>query len=343
MTNLLAERTTFGVGGPAGSWLEPGTEAELIAAVSAADAQGEPVLILGGGSNLLISDDGFAGKVVHTGNLRGISVDETAVSSETVLRVAAGEPWDGFVADAVANGRAGIEALSGIPGFVGATPVQNVGAYGQEVSQRIACVRVWDRRESAIRTLSAGECRFGYRTSLFKQDLGRCVVLSVSYRLRSGGLSGPIRYSQLANTLGLPLGERAPLAEVREAVISLRRSKGMVYDRADHDTWSAGSFFTNPILADASQVPSGAPAYPQPDGRVKTSAAWLIEHAGFVKGYGPGLAQLSTKHTLALTNRGGAAAAEILDLAREIRDGVQQTYGITLVPEPVLVGLSLDS
>jgi UDP-N-acetylmuramate dehydrogenase len=237
----------------------------------------------------------------------------------------------------------GIEALSGIPGFVGATPVQNVGAYGQEVAGVIARVRTWDRQRSAVRTFSAIECGFGYRDSLFKREPGRWVVLSVSFQFRLGQLSAPIGYAELAKKLDVEIGQRAPLAAVRDAVLELRRAKGMVYDRADHDSWSAGSFFTNPVLDELTQVPDGAPAFPQPDGRVKTSAAWLIEHAGFGKGWGDGPAQLSTKHTLALTNRGQARAADVVALARHVRAGVEDAFGIRLVPEPILVGVSLDS
>jgi UDP-N-acetylmuramate dehydrogenase len=342
LTELLADHTTFGVGGPAGRWVEPGTETELIAVISEADAAGEPLMVLGGGSNVLIGDEGFAGTVVHTAGLRGVHVDDVAACSGAFLTVAAGEPWDRFVAGTVVRHHLGIEALSGIPGLVGATPVQNVGAYGQEVSQTIARVRTWDRRERVVRTFSAHECGFGYRSSLFKREPGRWVVLSVSFQFRLGDLSAPIRYAELAQALGVDVGERAPLADVRTAVLALRRGKGMVYDRTDHDSWSAGSFFTNPILADPSLVPDGAPSYPQPDGQVKTSAAWLIEHAGFSRGYGVGPAQLSSKHALALTNAGGATAAQIVALAVEIRDGVERTYGIRLVPEPVLIGVSLD-
>ncbi len=343
MTETLAAHTTFGIGGPAARWLAPSTEAELIEAIVAADGTGEPVLVLGGGSNVLISDDGFDGLVLHTGGLRGVHVDDVAACSGAFLTVAAGEPWDDFVARTVGQRQVGIEALSGIPGLVGATPVQNVGAYGQEVSQVIARVRTWDRQRSAVRTFSAIECRFGYRDSLFKREPGRWVVLSVSFQFRLGELSAPIGYAELAKTLGVEIGERAPMTQVRDAVLGLRRGKGMVYDRADHDSWSAGSFFTNPVLDDPSQVPDGAPSYPQPDGRVKTSAAWLIEHAGFGRGYGDGPAQLSSKHTLALTNRGQARASDVVALAGEIRAGVEKAFGIRLAPEPVLVGVSLDS
>lgn len=262
-----------------------------------------------------------------------------------MVTVAAGESWDDLVALAVEREWSGIEALSGIPGSVGASPIQNIGAYGQEVSQTIARVRVWDRALRGVRTFASADCRFGYRTSRFKADRfdpwgGRHVVLSVTVQLGFGAVSGPIAYAELARALGVDVGERAPSADVRRAVLELRRGKGMVLDATDHDTWSAGSFFTNPVVP-AAAVPDGAPAWPQADGQVKTSAAWLIEQAGFDKGYGAGPATLSGKHTLALTNRGGARTADLLRLAREVRDGVETRFGIRLVNEPVLVGCEL--
>ncbi|WP_028637300.1 UDP-N-acetylmuramate dehydrogenase [Nocardioides sp. URHA0032] len=341
MTELLADHTTLRLGGPAARWVRATTEAELTAAVSEADAAGHPVLVLGGGSNLVVADEGFPGTVVEVAT-SGISPDvEDGVSCGGVLvTVAAGESWDDLVALAVGKEWAGIEALSGIPGRVGATPIQNVGAYGQEVSQTIASVRVWDRRLRGVRTFANADCGFGYRTSRFKADPGRHVVLSVTFQLRQGSLGGPVAYAELARTLGVEPGERAALADVRRAVLALRGGKGMVLDPADHDTWSAGSFFTNPVVP-ADAVPDGAPAWPQPDGLVKTSAAWLIEHAGFAKGHGNGRVALSGKHTLALTNRGGASTADLLALALEVRDGVELRFGIRLVNEPVLVGCSL--
>jgi UDP-N-acetylmuramate dehydrogenase len=342
LAELLADHTTFRLGGPAARWLEPESEADLIAAVSGADAAGEPVLVLGGGSNVLVADAGFDGTVVLTGGVRGIRTEDVAACSGAFVEVACGEPWDAFVASRVDAGHAGIEALSGIPGLVGATPIQNVGAYGQEVSQTIARVRCWDRRQREVHTFSSVECGFGYRDSRFKAEAGRWLVLGVSFQFRLGETSAPVRYAELAAVLGVEPGERAPLADVRRAVLGLRRGKGMVVDPDDHDSWSAGSFFTNPVVADASLLPDGAPAYPQPGGGVKTSAAWLIEHAGFNRGYGSGLARVSGKHTLALTNRGGARTAEVLQLAREIRDGVEGAFGIRLAPEPVLVGVTLE-
>ena len=298
--------------------------------------------MLGGGSNLVVADEGFAGTVVEvaTGGVVADSDSDDPTCGGVVVEVAAGESWDDLVATAVERRWVGVEALSGIPGSVGATPIQNVGAYGQEVSQTVARVRVWDRRLRGIRTFAAADCGFGYRTSRFKADPSRHVVLGVTFQFRQGELGAPVGYAELARTLGLEPGGRAAMTDVRRAVLALRSGKGMVLDPADHDTWSAGSFFTNPVL-DADRIPEGAPAWPQPDGSVKTSAAWLIERAGFGKGYGQGAARLSTKHTLALTNRGDATTADLLSLAREIRDGVESRFGIRLVNEPVLVGCEL--
>ena len=337
----LAEHTTLRVGGPVRRLLAPATEAELVQTVRELDAAGEPVLVVGGGSNLLVGDAGFDGTVVLVVT-RGISEDVAACSG-AVLTVAAGEPWEDLVAHTLDREYAGLETLAGIPGLVGGTPIQNVGAYGTEVGQLISTVRTLDRRTGQLRTFFAVECQFGYRSSRFKTELGRYVVLSVTFQLRLGSLSGPIRYPELARALGVAVGERAPARDVAETVTRLRRGKGMVLDAADPDTWSAGSFFTNPVLdADAAaSLPADAPRFPQPDGRVKTSAAWLIERAGYGKGYGSDPARVSTKHSLALTNRGGATAEDLLDLARRVRAGVQQAFGITLVPEPVLVGCAL--
>jgi UDP-N-acetylmuramate dehydrogenase len=338
---LLGTQTTLRVGGPARDFVEVTSTNELVEVVRALDAAGEPVLVLGGGSNLLVGDDGFDGTVVKVAT-RGVSTDVAACSG-AVVTVAAGESWEELVALTVERGWTGLEALAGIPGSVGATPIQNVGAYGSEVGQHITTVRTLDRATSRVRTLFAVECGFGYRTSVFKAHPGRYVVLDVTFQLRLGSLSAPVRYAELARALGVEVGTRVPATEVRAAVLALRGSKGMVLDDADPDTWSAGSFFTNPVLdaAAAQNLPDGAPRFPQPDGRVKTSAAWLIEHAGFGRGWGDGAARLSTKHTLALTNRGSARAADVLELARQVRDGVQRTFGVTLEPEPVLVGCTL--
>jgi UDP-N-acetylmuramate dehydrogenase len=338
----LSEHTTLRLGGPARAWVRAETEQDLVDAVRSCDDSGEPVLVLAGGSNLVVADDGFPGTVVEVGTT-GVAADDEGADPTcggVLVTVAAGESWDLFVAAAVDRGWVGVEALSGIPGSVGATPIQNVGAYGQEISQTLASVKVWDRKLQGIRTFAAPDCGFGYRTSRFKADPGRHVVLEATFQFRQGELGAPVTYAELAGALGVEPGARAPMDDVRRAVLGLRRRKGMVLDAADHDTWSAGSFFTNPVVP-AAELPEGAPAWPQPDGRIKTSAAWLIERAGFDKGYGDGAARVSTKHTLALTNRGGATTAELLTLAREVRDGVEQRFGIRLVNEPVLVGCEL--
>lgn len=337
----LAELTTLRLGGPARRVAEATTAQQLVDLVRISDEAGDPALLIAGGSNLVIADEGVEGSVILV-RTQGITVDSDACSGAMVT-VQAGENWDDFVAHALRQGWVGIEALSGIPGSVGATPIQNVGAYGQDVSQTIASVRTFDRTEARIRTFAAVDCGFTYRHSRFKAEPHRYVVLSVTFQFALGDLSAPIAYAELARSLGVEVGQRASAGAVREAVLGLRRGKGMVLDEADHDTWSAGSFFTNPLIApdDAARLPEAAPRYDQPDGTVKTSAAWLIENAGFAKGYGSGPARLSTKHTLALTNRGAATTADLLDLAREIRAGVQKAFGITLVNEPVLVGCSL--
>lgn len=337
----LAELTTLRLGGPARRLVTAGTTEELVAAVSAVDDAGEPLLLLAGGSNLVVADDGFDGTVVRVAT-RGVR-EESDLCGGAMVTVAAGEVWDDLVATAVTRGWLGVEALAGIPGSVGATPVQNVGAYGQEVADTIASVRCWDRVDRAYRTLAAADCGFGYRTSRFKRDPGRLVVLEVTFQLRLGDLGAPVRYAELARTLGVEVGERAPAAGVRQAVLGLRRGKGMVLDPADHDTWSAGSFFTNPVLPVevAARLPEDAPRWEQPDGSVKTSAAWLIERAGFGKGHGNERVSLSTKHTLALTNRGGAATQDLLALAGEVRRGVLARFGVRLENEPVLVGCTI--
>ena len=346
----LAELTTLRLGGPAAELVEAVNEAELVAAVTDADRRGIPLLLVAGGSNLVVADEGFDGRVVHvatTGVRSDVEGPDVVACGGAMVTVAAGEPWDAFVARAVASGWSGVEALSGIPGSVGATPIQNVGAYGQEVSQTIASVRTWDRLEGRQRTFAAADCGFGYRHSRFKAEPDRYVVLEVTFQLPLADLSAPVAYAELARALGVAVGERAALADVRRAVLALRTGKGMVLDESDHDTWSAGSFFTNPLLTpeQADLLPAAAPRWPQPDGTVKTSAAWLIEHAGFGKGHSPaslgGRVALSGKHTLALTNRGGASTADLLALAREVRDGVQRAFGVELVNEPVLVGVRL--
>jgi UDP-N-acetylmuramate dehydrogenase len=337
----LSDHTTLRVGGAARRMIITETETELIEKVRELDAAGEPLLILGGGSNLLVGDSGFDGTVIKIAT-RGVDED-TAACSGAVITVAAGEPWDPLVSYALERSWSGLEAMSGIPGLVGATPIQNVGAYGAEVSELISTVRTLDRSTGQLKTLFPIECGFGYRTSRFKSDPGQFLVLSVTFQLPLGSMSQPIRYPELARALGIEVGQRAPAPEVRQAVLALRTAKGMVLAEDDHDTWSAGSFFTNPLIssAQARTLPPEAPRFNQADGMIKTSAAWLIERAGFGKGYGNGAARLSRKHTLALTNRGGATAADLLSLARQIRAGVQTKFDIELVPEPVLVGCEL--
>jgi UDP-N-acetylmuramate dehydrogenase len=317
----LSELTTLRLGGPAGALVEARSEAELV------DAARDAALVLAGGSNVVVADDGVPGTVVRV-LTRGVERDGAR------LTVAAGEDWDALVAMCVAEGLQGFECLSGIPGTVGATPIQNVGAYGQEVAETVESVRVLDRATGRVEDMSAADCGFVYRGSVFKYH-DRRVVLSVTFVLREGAMSGPLRYAELARALDVPIGGSAPLAEVRDAVLALRRRKGMVIDPADPDSVSAGSFFTNPVLETA---PAGAPVWPEPDGRVKTSAAWLVEQAGFYRGYGNGRIGISSKHTLALVNRGGGTTAELMALAREIAGGVRDRFGIELHPEPVLVG-----
>jgi UDP-N-acetylmuramate dehydrogenase len=346
----LADLTTLRLGGAAARLVEAPTSTALVESVRECDERGEAVLVLCGGSNVVVADEGFEGTVVLVTS-RGVEVDnagcdpdDLAACGGVVVTAAAGETWDDLVAHAVDEGWTGVEALSGIPGAVGATPMQNVGAYGQEVAETIWSVRTYDRVDKVVRTFANAECGFGYRTSRFRGN-ARYVVLEVCYQFAQGALAAPVRYAELARTLGIGTGERAPAAEVRAAVIALRRRKGMVLDETDHDTWSAGSFFTNPVLdaAAAAALPARAPRWPAPGSRVKTSAAWLIEQAGFSRGYeGPGgRVALSGKHTLALTNRGGASTSDLLDLAREVRDGVRTAFDVELVPEPVLVGCSL--
>jgi UDP-N-acetylmuramate dehydrogenase len=351
---LLSDLTTAAVGGPAGNYVEARTESEIIDAVRSADAAGEQLLIIAGGSNLLISDDGYPGTVLRIAS-EGFTVNAEDSCGGVAVVVQAGHNWDALVEHAVLHAWSGIEALSGIPGSTGATPVQNVGAYGADVSQTIAAVRTWDRERNAVRTFTNSELKFGYRDSVLKQTTvhgsPRYVVLTVEFQLPLGRMSAPIRYAELAKSLGVEPGKRAYANDVRREVLRLRASKGMVLDPTDRDTYSTGSFFTNPIVpANAAEtLPEGAPRYPGgADGLVKLSAAWLIDHAGFGKGYGleaasvsGGRASLSTKHTLAITNRGSASAADMVAVAREVRRGVVEHFGIELHPEPLLIGVEL--
>jgi len=337
----LAPLTTLGLGGPARRFARVTNVDELKQALAAAGD--EPVLVLGGGSNLVIRDGGFAGTVIQIA-IEGVRIREHG--DLAVVSAFAGESWDGFVAQMADAKLAGVECLSGIPGLVGATPMQNVGAYGQEVADTIVLVRVLDRQTGEIESFEPRDCGFAYRTSAFKGS-DRWVVLEVRFRLARSAESMPLKYVELTRALGIPEGGRAPLAEVRAKVIELRRGKGMVVDRADPDSRSAGSFFMNPIV-DAetlarleSRLPPGTPLpkWPAPDGKTKLSAGWLIERAGFAKGHGTGAAGISTKHALALVNRGEATTRELLALAGEIQDGVRTRLGIDLVPEPVIAGI----
>jgi UDP-N-acetylmuramate dehydrogenase len=325
----LAELTTLAVGGPAERLVEVTDADELVAAVREADEAGRPMLLLGGGSNVIAPDAGWPGDVVLVRS-RGIARDGGR------LVVQAGEPWDDLVAATVEQGLAGMEAMSGIPGSTGATPVQNVGAYGQEVAQVITAVRVWDRAEKAERTLSPDQCGFAYRDSRLKREPGRFVVLDVAFALEPGRRSRPVGYAELARRLGVELGQTAPLADVRAAVLELRRGKGMVWDPADPDSRSAGSFFTNPIVP-AERAVEGCPSWPAGDGRVKLSAAWLVQHAGFGRGFRDGRVGTSSRHSLALTTADGATAAELLAFSERIVATVRERFGVTLEREPTAV------
>ena len=362
----LARYTTLRLGGPAREFAEATTEAGVVDAVRAADRRGEAVLILGGGSNVVVADDGFDGSVIRIAT-RGVAIERADTASDrapadgnahaaVLLRVQAGEDWAALVSRCSADGLAGVECLAGIPGLVGATPIQNVGAYGQEAAETISYVRALDRPAGKVVTIAAPACGFGYRTSMFKRQPDRFVILEVGFRLDAQRMSRPLAYPELAAVLGARPGDRAPLAEVTDAVLALRRRKGMVLDPLDPDTRSAGSFFVNPVLS-GDQVAAlekevharlgpGArfPRFPAPDGGVKVPAAWLIEQAGFDKGYGHDGergARISAKHTLALVNPGDATTADVVALAREIRDGVRFAFGVELENEPVLVGVQL--
>lgn len=370
----LADWTTLGVGGEAESFVVARSEDEIVEAVRAADEAGKPVLMLGGGSNLLVADEPFAGVVVRDGRSGYTLVHDTGCGG-AVVRVDAGMAWDEFVATAVENDWSGLEALSGIPGTVGASPVQNVGAYGKEVADTISAIRVYDRLEKRRKTLVLTDLEFGYRTSVLKRSTydsslsqgrlwgptGRWIVLWVEFQFTHASLSLPIGYGQLAQALGVQVGDRADQRDVREAVLELRRGKSMVLDDANRNTWSTGSFFTNPIISKdaAKQLPQDAPVFPVrkvaaagsvPDvdsveeGVVKVSAAWLINHSGFERGFklDPASgAALSSDHVLAISNTGSASLQDVARLAEAVRDGVWKKWQIELVPEPVRVGWDL--
>jgi len=384
----LADYTTLHLGGPAARFVPAGSQDELVSVVRAADAGAEPVLVLGGGSNLVVADEGFPGVVVHTA---AAGLEFAADGDAVEVTVQAGHDWDEFVQRCAADGLSGVECLSGIPGRVGATPIQNVNAYGQDVAHTITSVRAYDRLRDEVIEIPAADCGFGYRTSMFKAHAagpgrgatlnpasatGRFVVLAVTFRLAVSPQSAPVRYGELSRVLGVAEGGRVPLADARAAVLTLRRGKGMVLDAADPDTRSAGSFFTNPVVSAsvfarlAAQVSGaanggaanggaatgggatggaatggGIPHWPAQDGQVKLSAAWLIEHAGYGKGFrlpgDAGGARVSTKHALALTNPGRGSSASLIRLAREIKAGVFAAFGVELANEPVLVGVAL--
>jgi UDP-N-acetylmuramate dehydrogenase len=339
----LAPLTTLRLGGPAARMVTVSDEAELVEALLDAQRKADEVFVLGGGSNVVVADEGFAGLVVRIA-LRGVGVERRG--DKVHLDVAAGEDWDPLVALAVQEGFAGLESLAGIPGLVGATPIQNVGAYGHEVRETIVEVRAFDRETGRFVDLENGACAFGYRTSLFRGKK-RYVVVRVGFELDVTRDSAPVLYAELTRALGVQEGQRAPAKDVRSAVLSLRRSKGMVLDPEDPDSVSAGSFFVNPSLTGAEihaleRLAGGTvPRFAAGSERFKVPAAWLVEHAGFAKGYGLGRVGVSGKHSLALVNRGHATTEELLELAREIRRGVKNRLGVELQPEPIFLGCAL--
>lgn len=335
----LRDYTSLRVGGEATRFVEVSSEPEIIAAIEAAGDS--PILIIGGGTNILVADSGFDGTVIRVSNNKTES--EIDACSGATLTIGAGADWDRFVASTITRGFAGLETLSAIPGTVGAAPIQNIGAYGHEVSEFITQVRTYDRQSKAIKTFTNSECEFEYRNSIFKKNPGRYVVISVQFQLRIGQESTPITYLELAKKLGINQGEKALVTDTRASVIELRRSKGMVLDRNDRDSWSAGSFFTNPIVTAevAASLPVDAPRWPTSDGLVKISAAWLIENSGNHKGDTNGGAKISSKHVLALTNAGNATADDLCALARQVQTSVRNTFNIELTPEVNLVGVKL--
>jgi UDP-N-acetylmuramate dehydrogenase len=340
----LSTHTTLRLGGPASRMVVLESEEDVADIAADAKASGEPLFILGDGSNIVVGDEGFAGLVAKVA-LRGTAVQRQ--DSRVLVDVAAGEDWDALVARAADEGWRGIECLSGIPGRVGATPIQNVGAYGWEISQWLTSVRAFDRSCGQFVTMRPSECGLGYRTSVFKRN-DRWIVTRVTFAFDQGHESLPVRYAELARALSVAEGARAPLSRVREAVLGLRRSKGMVVHREDPDSVSVGSFFVNPVLypSEFGQLEKRAgerpPSFDAGGGALKVAAAWLVERAGFVKGFALGRAGISRKHALALINLGGATAREVLALAHAVRDGVWERFGVELEPEPVLVGCSWE-
>jgi UDP-N-acetylmuramate dehydrogenase len=336
----LSDLTTLHVGGAAQKIIYATTEAELIAAVRASDDARTPLLVLGGGSNVLVGDAGFQGTVIVV-QTQGNSYEIDACSGG-MLQVAAGVNWDEFVAFTLEKELANLESLSGIPGTVGAAPIQNIGAYGHEVGEVIARVRAYDRQKQAVHTFTASECGFEYRSSIFKKEVDRYLIVDVTFQLRRGTSSSPVLYKELADALGVEIGARVPTSELRAKVLEIRRSKGMLYSHDDQN-WSAGSFFTNPIVTPevAATLPVEAPRFAQADGRIKLSAAWLMQNSGIIKGQSYGGAKISDKHVLALTNNGHASAAELIELARIAREKVKAHFGIELTPEVRLINASL--
>jgi UDP-N-acetylmuramate dehydrogenase len=339
----LAPLTTLGVGGPARYFAEAETEKDIREALEFASDRGLAVFVLGGGSNLVVADSGFSGLVLRI-RLRGI--ERVAEGADAIYQIAAGEDWDAFVARAVKDNCAGIECLSGIPGAVGATPVQNVGAYGQEVAQTVREVGALDRQTLEHRTFLNSECGFGYRSSIFNTSArDQFIILRVTFDLRKGGRA-TVRYADLKKVFG-DAGAGPSLLQVREAVRDIRRNKAMLLVPGDDDARSAGSFFKNPVVTSEEFARLAALAssrgmdmtnYPAAEGMRKLSAAWLVEQAGFAKGYSRGAAGISTRHALAIVNRGGAMAAEIIALKNEIQSRVAAEFGISLQPEPVFLG-----
>ncbi len=327
----LSELTTLRLGGPAARVVSAASADDVVEAVRSADAAGEPVLVVGGGSNLVVADAGWPGVVVL------VRTDGIDRAGDEVI-VQAGVVWDELVARTVDAQWSGLAAMSGIPGLTGATPIQNVGAYGTEVAETITRLRIFDRATGAVQDWAPERARFGFRTSAFKHT-DRYVVLAVTFALPPSELAPPVRYLEVARRLGVEPGTRVPSSDLRAVVLELRRSKGMLLDADDHDTWSVGSFFVNPFVA-PDAVPDGCPHFVV-DGQMKLSAGWLIENAGYGKGYGTSRVRVSSKHSLALTNRGGATTEELLALAREIRDGVEARFGIRLRPEAHLTGVTL--
>ncbi len=344
----LAPRTTLGLGGPARFFAEVADAADVVEAMRFAQARSLPVFILGGGSNLVVADEGFPGLVLR---MRTRGQRWTQAGEEVSVEVQAGEAWDDVVAQAVLRAAAGIECLSGIAGTAGATPVQNIGAYGQEVATALRSVCVLDRESLETRNLAPAECGFGYRASLFKREPDRFVILSITLGLVAGGRPA-LRYADLAAAFS---GHAQPtLAEVRDTVLALRRKKSMVLDQTDANRRSAGSFFTNPVVtaelaaevahravaAGCVQEPEQMPRFVLPDGQVKLAAAWLIEHAGLSKGYRMGPVGISSRHALALVHHGGGTTADLVRLALHVRTAVFDCFGIALHPEPVFLGLT---